>query len=242
MTKIAFCFLTYENVSQPTLWNNFFNNNKDKYNIYIHNKIPFTDENYHFEKYCIHNTVETRYAHISVVKATLELFKTAFLDAENQYFVLLSETCIPLYNFDHIYNRIKEINSNIIQVCNNNNIERFNDLTNFSFFDKNNFAKHNPCIILNRSTVEFFINNDFTFLFNDNFYAPDEHYFLNLCNKFNIHYVNNLTNYTHWEWNHEGRPKTYYELSVEEVIHLRKHGYMFMRKISKECNVPWCFK
>jgi hypothetical protein len=241
MTKIAFCFLTYENLSQSTLWNNFFDNKQDKYNIYIHNKLPFVDENYHFEKYCIDNCIETKYAHTSVVKATFELFKKALLDPENEYFILLSETCIPLYNFDHVYNRINAINNNIIPTGNNNNMERFNDLTDDNFFDKNNFKKQSPCMILNRSTTEFFVNNDYTHLFSDNFYAPDEHYFVNLCNKFKIQYVNSEINYAHWECNHEGRPKTYYELSIEEVMSIRTKGFMFMRKISKECDVPWYF-
>jgi hypothetical protein len=241
MTKIAFCFLTYENVSQPTLWHNFFNNKQDKYNMYIHNKHPFIDNSYHFEHKCIDNCIETKYSHISVVKATLELFKKALLNPENQYFVLLSETCIPLHNFEHIYSRIQAINTNIIQVTQNNNMERFNDLTDPNFFDKNNFAKHNPCLILNRQTAEFFVNNDFTYLFNDNFYAPDEHYFVNLCNKFSIPYINSNINYSHWEWNHEGRPKTYYSITNEEINNIKSNGFLFMRKIAKECNVPLYF-
>jgi len=243
MSKIAFCFLTYENLSQPKLWHDFFSNEQNRYNIYIHNKYPFTDNNYHFERYCINNRIETKYAHISVVKATIELFKNVLSDPENKYVVLLSESCIPLYNFDDIYDKIQKTDTNIIDSIYNstNNIERFNDLTNHDFFDKNYFIKQNPCIILNRQTVEFFINNDFTFLFNDNFYAPDEHYFVNLCNKFNIRYFSSRINYAHWEWNHEGRPKTYNELTIQEVMNLRKDGYMFMRKIGRECNVPWYF-
>lgn len=241
MSKIAFCFLTYGNVSQPTLWKKFFNNHEDKYNIYIHNKEYFTDETQHFEKYCINNRVETKYAHISVVKATLELFKNAFLNPENQYFVLLSESCIPLYNFEHIYSRIQEANGNIIQSGYNNNMERYNGLTYENFFDRNNFAKQNPCLILNRPTTEFFINNNFEYLFNDNFYAPDEHYFVNLCIKFNIPYVNNNINYANWEINHQGRPKTYYNLTIEEINDIKSYGFLFMRKINKECNVPCYF-
>jgi hypothetical protein len=241
MAKVAFCFLTYGNVSQPSLWAQFFTNKQDKHNIYIHPKEPFTDPTYHFEKYCINHCVSTRYAHISVVKATIELFKKALLDPENQYVVLLSESCIPLYNFDHVYTRIIETNSNIISRGYNNNMERCNDLTDGGFFDKNHFAKQNPCMILNRQTADFFIHNDFTYLFNDQFYAPDEHYFVNACHKFNIQYVNAPINYAHWEWNHQGRPKTYHELTIEEIINIRNQGFLFMRKIGKECRVPYIF-
>jgi hypothetical protein len=87
--KIALCFLTYDNLSQPKLWENFINS---KYNIYIHNKYKFTGI---FEQYCINNKVETKWGHISLVKATLNLFKEAFQTAENKFFILLSNTCIP---------------------------------------------------------------------------------------------------------------------------------------------------
>jgi hypothetical protein len=195
MTKIAFCFLTYENVSQPKLWNDFFNGKKDKCNIYIHNKYKFIDDQYHFHNYCIQNTINTNYADISVVKATIELFKKVLEDPSNQYIILLSANCIPLYNFDIIYNRIQQLNSNIISCCHDNSIERFNDLTDPNFFDKHNFKKHNPCIILTRQTTAFFRNNDFTHLFSDKFYAPDEHYFANICNKYNVPYINLPINY-----------------------------------------------
>ena len=36
MKKIGFCFLCQSDIHQVTLWENFFNNNYDKCNIYIH--------------------------------------------------------------------------------------------------------------------------------------------------------------------------------------------------------------
>lgn len=106
--KIALCFLTYDNLSQPKLWENFINT---KYNIYIHNKYKFTGV---FEQYCINNKVETKWGHISLIKATLNLFKEAFQTDENKFFVLLSDKCIPLYNPDVLHKKITEINDNML--------------------------------------------------------------------------------------------------------------------------------
>ena len=36
MKKIGFCFLCRSDIHQLSLWENFFDNNHDKYNIYIH--------------------------------------------------------------------------------------------------------------------------------------------------------------------------------------------------------------
>ena len=45
---------------------------------------------------------------ISLVKATLNLFKEAFQKEDNKYFILLSDKCIPLYNANDIYNKVKK--------------------------------------------------------------------------------------------------------------------------------------
>ena len=37
--KIALCFLTYGNLSQPKLWSKIFNNNRYKLNVYLHMNI-----------------------------------------------------------------------------------------------------------------------------------------------------------------------------------------------------------
>ena len=49
--NIALCFLTYDNLAQPKIWQHFDNS---QYNIYIHNKNNFTG---YFEKYCIKNKI-----------------------------------------------------------------------------------------------------------------------------------------------------------------------------------------
>jgi len=51
MSKIALCFLTYGNLSQPKLWNNVFNNNESLLNVYIHNKYEFKDNKFEIHKY-----------------------------------------------------------------------------------------------------------------------------------------------------------------------------------------------
>ena len=128
--KIALCFLTYDNLSQPKIWENFINS---KYNIYIHNKNKFTGV---FQKYCIKNKLETKWGDISLVKATLNLFKEAFQKEDNKYFILLSDKCIPLYNANDIYNKVKKIDNNLIL-----NGEPHQTITRYdSFSDKTFFG------------------------------------------------------------------------------------------------------
>jgi hypothetical protein len=247
--KIALCFLTYDNLSQPKLWSKIFYNinNKDKLNVYIHNKIPFVDKKYNLHKYCIKNKIKTQHGTNSLVEATLLLLKSAFLhDNINEYFILLSDKCIPLYNFNFIYNKIGQINSNIIS-CVYGNIERYDDINDKTFFDKDHFFKQSQWCLLKRETVKFFIENNFLHRFNDMFYALDEHYFVNICNKFDIKYENFCITYVNWcdkneDPNERDQPKTYIKLTnqiANKII--QENPCFFMRKISKSCILPTYF-
>jgi hypothetical protein len=248
MSKIALCFLTYENLSQPKLWYHYIKKNNQKLNIYIHNKNEFIDNKYGLHRYCIHSSkkVATQYAHKSIVQATLALFKQAFLNKKNDYFILLSDKCIPLYNFDFIYDKIHNINSNIICEFENKDVDRYDNLTDKSFFSNQNFLKNSQWILLKRETVKFFIKKTFLHLYSDNFYAVDEHYFGNICNKYNIKFSNQPITYVNWcdksdDPNDKDLPKTYSILNNNMVDEMKKSPCFFLRKISKKCVLPSYF-
>jgi hypothetical protein len=240
MVKIALCFLTYENLSKPYLWSSIIENNKEKLTVYIHNKIKFTDEKFKLHKYCIKNTIDTKWGDISLVRASILLFKEAFLNEDNDFFILLSDKCIPLYNFEFIYNTILEKKNNIIS-SEHENLNKYN-LTNKEFLHFKHFNRQSQWMVLNRQTVKFFIENDFTNIF-EKIFAPDEHYFISICNKFNITYKNDLITYVNWkdksdEYNiNRGSPKTYIELTKDMCNNIKKqsNNYLFIRKISKNC-------
>jgi hypothetical protein len=234
MGKIALCFLTYENLTQSKLWSHQFDNNKDKFNIYIHNKNNFTDNN--IQKYCIKNRIETRYAHKSLINATLELFRECYNNYENEYFILLSDKCIPLYNLDYIYKKIYQINNNIISCKIGESIERYENLNDKNFFDKQKFSKQSQWLVLKRDSVKFFLENDFTYLYNDNFYAVDEHYFINLCIKYNINFYNSDITFTNWK---DGSAETYINLTNNIIYDIINNtSCLFLRKISNQCTLP----
>jgi Core-2/I-Branching enzyme len=249
MTKIALCFLTYDNLSQPKLWRNIIDNNKNKINVYIHNKNDFVDKKYNLHQYCIKNKLkETKWGDISLVKATLLLFKEALKCKENSYFILLSDKCIPLYNFNYIYNHILKTKSNIIS-CIDRHKERFNKLKNKIFFNKKQFMKQSQWMVLERSTAHFFTEENFTDIFGNDFFAPDEHYFINICIKFNIPYVNQRITYTNFTGESKtirkvstSHPKTYLYLSNDKIKEITENkSYFFMRKISPRCILPSYF-
>ncbi|EYU40777.1 hypothetical protein ABFS82_12G075500 [Erythranthe guttata] len=110
--KVAFMFLTRGKLPLAPLWEMFFKGNEGLFSIYLHTLPEFTyepPESSVFYKRRIPSKL-VQWGRPSMIDAERRLLANALLDFTNQRFVLLSETCIPLFNFSTIYNYL--INSN----------------------------------------------------------------------------------------------------------------------------------
>lgn len=99
--KVAFLALTDSSFNQEELMLRFFcEQHKDKYSLYIHNKNPIANE--FFKSHCLpeDGKVETEWGVYSLVLATIKLMEAALKDPNNQRFVLISESHVPLYNIE----------------------------------------------------------------------------------------------------------------------------------------------
>jgi hypothetical protein len=251
MKKIALCFLTYGNLSQPELWNRVIKNNSEKVNVYIHNKTNFVDQKYNLDRYCITNREHnTSWANISLIRATLRLFEEAYKNTENVAFILLSDKCIPLYNFDYIYNRVFSINTNMLQNAKVNWSvrKRYDLLHDKEFFSLKDMAIQSQWCIFNRDTIRFFIENDYTSKFGEESYCPDEHYFIMIMKKFDINYTfTDITYFNREEKSDNPKrkpyPKMYDILTNDETTKIiNTTTCLFMRKISDKCILPSYFE
>tara|TARA_Y100000385_G_scaffold288632_1_gene355735 strand:- start:9191 stop:10732 length:1542 start_codon:yes stop_codon:yes gene_type:complete len=104
--KIAYLFLTIGDLHKPKFWYDFLKEGEDKCNIYVHSKhrdklgTGFIRDNQ------IEKQFDTFWGGPGLVLSTIALLKEALKDPSNKYFVLVSESCIPLYDFDYIYNKL----------------------------------------------------------------------------------------------------------------------------------------
>ena len=259
VAKVAFCFLTLENVSQPKLWHHFFatkkNQNEIYKNVYIHNKSSFIDTEFGFHDHCIDESlrVPTQWGHKSLVAATLQLFRQAYdHDQENAFFILLSGNCVPLYGLETISNHILEIGTNIMGHCiydciqDADGVYRYSNILDPEFFDTRQFHKQSQWMVLDRKTVQFFLENSFLHLFSDNLFCLDEHYFINIMLKYNIPCYNEYITFFNFGEKSDDEmdrsiPKTYVQLTNEMVDNIAYSQSMFMRKISPKCVLPSYF-
>ncbi|RWR78111.1 Core-2/I-branching beta-1,6-N-acetylglucosaminyltransferase family protein [Cinnamomum micranthum f. kanehirae] len=103
--KVAFMFLTKGPLPLSPLWDKFLEGHEGLYSIYIHS-LP----SYHadspptsvFYRRQIPSKV-SEWGKMSMCDAERRLLANALLDISNEWFVLVSESCIPLFNFSIIY-------------------------------------------------------------------------------------------------------------------------------------------
>ena len=106
--KIAFLFLTLDNINWPIFWDKYFNGHSSKYNIYVHPKYPEKVTVPWMKKNIIKNLVPTEWG--IIVQAYINLMEEAMKDPKNMKFITISESCIPYQSFDDFYNFLKKDN------------------------------------------------------------------------------------------------------------------------------------
>ncbi|RDX67841.1 hypothetical protein CR513_53238, partial [Mucuna pruriens] len=116
--KVAFMFLTKGPVLLGPLWERFFKGNQGFYSVYVHSHPSFNDtlvpptSVFHGRRI---PSKEVRWGDFNIVGAERRLLANALLDMSNQRFVLLSESCIPLFNFSTIYNYLMNSSKTFVE-------------------------------------------------------------------------------------------------------------------------------
>lgn len=233
-SKIAFCFLTYDNIVRYDIWNKFFQDiSFDKYCVFIHPK-NIKDCEYTFNYYIVKNRILTKAKDdISIVKATLKLFEETYIsDQKITHFIFLSQNCIPLYNFNILYNIITKFPYSVISSISNNKVERYNSLSIYiqKYLNIRKFTKQQPNMILTNNDVRLLIKNNYTEHFRL-MQCPDEHYFINiLLNLFKVPIIKKQINFCNYDFN---RTQALEFRKVDKIFieNIRKYGFLFMRKV-----------
>ncbi|KAI4295951.1 hypothetical protein L6164_035944 [Bauhinia variegata] len=110
--KIAFLFLVRRNLPLDFLWGTFFENaDVANFSIYIHSAPGFvfdetTTRSHFFYGRQLSNSIQVLWGESSMIEAEKLLLEAALEDPANQRFVLLSDSCVPLYNFTYMYNYV----------------------------------------------------------------------------------------------------------------------------------------
>ncbi|KAL9330701.1 hypothetical protein ACSQ67_000311 [Phaseolus vulgaris] len=106
--KIAFMFLTKGPMPLAPLWERFLKGHEKLFSIYIHSlpsyQPQFPPSSVFYGRQIPSQVSE--WGRMSMCDAERRLLANALLDFSNEWFILLSESCIPIYNFSFIYHYI----------------------------------------------------------------------------------------------------------------------------------------
>ncbi|GMY17770.1 glycosyltransferase BC10-like [Fagus crenata] len=112
--KIAFMFLTPGPLPFEKLWDKFFRGHEDRFSVYVHSS---KEKPVHVSPYFAGRDIRSDkvvWGKISMVDAEKRLLAHALIDPDNQQFVLLSDSCVPLHNFEYVYNYLMFTNVSFI--------------------------------------------------------------------------------------------------------------------------------
>ena len=241
--KLAFLFLTQADHHQSELWQQFFESaGPNAYRIYAHPLFPDRMVHPLLKRHLIPQTNR------SIVQATLLLLREAAQDPDNEFFVLLSESCVPLYSLSSLRAILLGQNQSWISHGLDGSAEatlRWNQQN--GFVSRESFRKQHQWMLLQRELVELVLERDESSKFAQ-VRAADEHYFINLLAWLGVKLEDKVYNQTctfvNWhdfEVHKSGngsrfRPKTYRSLARSEVDHARGQGCLFFRKVSADCD------
>ena len=208
--KIAFLFLTYNNLKRPDIWNKFFaidtelanetksiDNTSDysnKFSIYLHAKEQDKITDILLKDKHIPDHIDTCWGCTNLVEANILLMKEALKDPLNKKFIIVSDSCAPIVSFEKLYKElIKDDKSRVNFLKNNNTMERYEQIIEPPF-PKSEFKKHSGSgSIFNRKHSELIVSNMDLFKSKwSKVHCTDEHYFGNILKVLDPNFNNNL--------------------------------------------------
>ena len=259
--KIAFIFLTVGDVKQNKIWQHFFKNHKDKYNIYIHPKFP-NKVNSIFKDHIIDKLIPTKWGDVSLVDATNILIENALKDSSNKKIILVSDSCIPIKNFDYIYNTVLKDKKSWFNYYRPDLSQGSKEhLRRINLLDKNvrdNAYINEQWMVLDRKHAEL-LNKNIHLMkyFRKPNLIPDEIYFITALHNIDPTITNELkfkkTNrkdylkhssvtYAKWydpyikRWQTK-HPFEFNKMNDYDVINLKNSKALFARKFSPDSNI-----
>jgi hypothetical protein len=248
--KLGFLFLCKNNINQLQLWLDFFKNNYDKCNIYIHSYDQENITQDFIKKYHIDKVLDTGWGDIyDVVRYVMNIS----IKNNDYKLILLSESNIPTKSFDYIYNYLTKDNKGYLNYdttsdyLTNMKIRRYNlNCKNVKEFKENIDFSHwyinEAWIIFNKEMIKIIVNDDKYHIIFKNCFCPDENYPIYLYSLYNkLDLFNNIkTTYTNWNTNYingKKHPKLYEDIDDELLKELSNHNILFARKFTDNINI-----
>ncbi|KAL8208650.1 hypothetical protein R6Q57_008062 [Mikania cordata] len=227
--KIAFMFLSVGSLPFEKLWDKFFQGHEGRFSIHIH---ASKEKPVHKSSYFVNREIHSdkvEWGTISMIDAEKRLLANALKDPDNQHFVLLSDSCVPLRDFDYVYNYLMYTNISFIDSFSDpgpHGSGRYSEHM-LPEVEKKFFRKGAQWFTMKRQHAVVVMADSLYYSKFRNFCKPgmdgvncyaDEHY---LPTFFHMHDPNGIANWsvTHVDWSErKWHPKSYEEKDISEQL------------------------
>lgn len=239
----------YDDHHRSDYMQEYFSEGAGKHNIYTHFKNPDGHEkSEYFGKFVIPKHIETEHIGVSLTECQLNLLEAALEQRDNQWFVFMSDSCLPIKPLSVLYNFLAssklsffDTNCHAEPQMTEEFLNKWIGEWNRSYLNYNflKFKKHSQWCILNRTNAEILVSTktkhlpawkDLQYKFNRGF-AKDEFYPLAVLNHEIKDYVytERMTTFVHWEAQSK-RPRSF---SLSQVNKIKDDTQsFFIRKVS----------
>ena len=256
MKKIGFCFLCKDDIHKMSLWINFFKDNYDKCNIYIHcyNKESVRQD--FIKKYHIDKVLPSEWGNIyDIVQYVMKLS----LKNDDYKLILLSESTIPVKPFKYVYDYLIFDNKGFLNYAPHNSenkktlemqVSRFNNnsikIPNFlKKISKEHWFYHESWVIFNQEMMNIISNEkEYIDLFRKCICSDENYaiYIFSILNKLELFHNLKIT-YTNWNVEREidgkRHSKMYNKIDHNDKLlkELISPNFLFARKFTKDSNI-----
>ncbi|CAM0879048.1 unnamed protein product [Alopecurus aequalis] len=227
--KIAFLFLVRGDLPLRPLWDKFFQGHEGLYSIYVHASPGYTSsppvDSPFFGRMI--PSQRTSWGNISLLDAERRLLGNALLDLSNAHFALLSESCIPLFDFPTVHAYITGSNTNFVDSFDTEESR----VRHMPFF-----AEHNISLAQWRKGAQWFVMDRvfaLEVISDETYYGPvfrnvdkygsrfmEEHYIPTLVTLLGLGNRNSNRSLVYMDWRHPrtAHPKSHSGSEVTEVL------------------------
>ena len=246
---IAFCFLLYDEITAPYVWNIYFENiPKDKYRIYCNPKsINLIKNQPLFEDKIIPDRITvTNHGKFSLLTAQNALYKEALKEPGVRFVILIAQNTIPVQSFYSLYSYLHIENKSIIgKYIVHCHQPRYRTM-NKPKFNISGFYSMSQWHVLNRHDAEIIVNDYEILKYHfEHMLIPDEHAYVNyLTHCKTTDFINNNICAVYWKsitnkksnntYTYDKGVQVFNYISDEHFNDMKTHNHFFIRKITKD--------
>ena len=260
---VAFCFLTRELPLQSELWYEFFREGERAglpFVVVVHAKARARDASpahvarHYFKKRCMANPVPTAWGTVSLVEATLALWREALArEPRTTHLVLLSESCAPLWGFAACWRSVAAFPCTTFDVRpRGESADRFAELADPTLVPPAHRRKQSQWFVATAEDAVWFLGRDWTARWGAAAFGADEHYFISLMDVHGRPFDDRPTTFNDWGWkarfpharphvDAETRrtwlPHVFDRVDAGTIAALRAEGFLFLRKVAADAVV-----